>query len=291
MNAARAKQIPLETFLGRLGHAPVRERDGECWYCSPLREEQEPSFRVSQRYNNWVDWGSGERGDIIKLAEKLFDVDTSGALREIGRVMGEQMVFRATHAQPIETSIAAERIEVGPIVRFALWAYLEKRGIDRRLAAEHLVEVHYTVAGRPYFAVGFPSDQGGYETRNALFKGTIGHKDISTRRVRAGQGGVAVFEGFLDYLSAIQLNALPDEVGHAIVLNSVALAERGLAKIAELVPAAAYLFLDNDDAGDRLTGIMTQRLTCPLVDAAILYEGYKDVNALLMARQGQGRRR
>ena len=216
-------------------------------------------------------------------------MDTSGALREIGRVMGERVVFRTTHVQPIETSIAAERIEVGPIVRIALWAYLEKRGIDRRLAAEHLVEVHYIVAGRPYFAVGFPSDQGGYETRNALFKGTIGHKDISTRRVRAGQGGVAVFEGFLDYLSAIQLKALPEEVGHAIVLNSVALAERGLAKIAMLVPDAAYLFLDNDDAGDRLVGIMTQRLTCPLVDATILYARYKDVNALLMARQGRGR--
>jgi len=174
MNATQAKRIPLEDFLARLGHAPVRERGGEFWYRSPLREEQEPSFRISRRYNNWVDWGSGERGDIINLVERLFDTDTSGALREIGRVMGERVAFRATHAQPIETSITAERIEVGPIVRFALWAYLEKRGIDRCLAAEHLVEVQYTVGGRPYFTVGFPSDRGGYETRNALFKGTIG---------------------------------------------------------------------------------------------------------------------
>jgi len=289
MNAAQAKAIPLETFLDRLGHAPVRERGGECWYRSPLREEQEPSFRVSRRYNNWVDWGSGERGDIIILAARLFSTDTSGALREIGRVMGEQVVFRATHTQPIQASIAAERIEVGPIARFALWTYLEKRGIDRCLATEHLVEVQYIVAGRPYFAVGFPNDQGGYEARNPRFKGTIGHKDISTRRIRAGQGGVAVFEGFLDYLSAIQLQALPEEIGHAIVLNSVALAERGLEKITELAPDAVYLFLDNDDAGDRLTGIMTQRLTCPLVDASILYTRHKDINAMLMARQGRGR--
>ncbi len=197
---------------------------------------------------------------------------------------------------PWPSASSACRSTPTPSARYCIWchqrlyeAYLEKRGIDRHLAAEHLVEVQYSVAARPYFAVGFPSDQGGYETRNALFKGTIGPKDISTRRVRVGQGGVAVFEGFLDYLSAIQLNALPDEVGHAVILNSVALAERGLAKIAELVPDAAYLFLDNDDAGDRLTGIMTQRLTCPLVDAAILYEGYKDVNALLMARQGGAR--
>jgi len=31
---------------------------------------------------------------------------------------------------------------------------------------------------------------------------------------------------------------------------------------------------------------MTRRLACPLVDASIFYAGHKDVNALLMARQG-----
>ncbi len=288
MNAAQAKAIPLESFLDRLGHQPVRERGDESWYRSPLREEEEASFRVSQRYNNWVDWGSGERGDIIKLAERLFGVDTSGALREIARVMGEPLVFRATRAQPIETSIAAERIELGPL-RFALRRYLEKRGLDLDLAAEHLQEVTYTIRGRAYFALAFANDQGGYETRNPLFKGTIGHKAISTRRVREGEGGVAVFEGFMDYLSAIQLNALPDEVSHAIVLNSVALAEQGLEKIAELAPAAVYLFLDNDDAGDRLTGIMTQRLTCPLIDYSVLYDRHNDLNEMLMDRQGRGR--
>ncbi len=291
MNAAQAKRIPLEDFLTRLGHRPERERGGESWYRSPLREEQGPSFRVSQRFNNWVDWGTGERGDIIKLAERLFRTDTAGALREIERAMGGAVVLRPAPQPPSETSIAAEEVTVGAIESVALWRYLETRGLDRRLAREHLREIRYAVRGNPYFALAFANDAGGHEARNPRFKGTIGHKDISTRRVQAGAGGVAVFEGFLDYVSAIQLNALPDEVGHAVVLNSVALAERGLAKIAELVPDAAYLFLDNDDAGGRLTGIMTQRLTCPLVDAAILYEGYKDVNALLMARQGQGRRR
>jgi DNA primase len=287
MNATQAKQISLEDFLARLGHAPVRERDEECWYRSPLREEQEPSFRVSARFNNWVDWGTGERGDIIRLAERLFGVDTSGALREIGRVMGERAAFRATRAQPIETSIAAEQIAVGDIGSLALLGYLETRGIDHRLARAHLREIRYAVRGSPYFALAFANDAGGHEARNPRFKGTIGHKDISTRRLGEGQG-VAVFEGFLDYLSAIQLNALPDEVGHAVILNSVALAERGLEKIKELTPDAAYLFLDNDDAGDRLVGLMTQRLACPLVDASLLYARHKDLNDMLLARQGRG---
>lgn len=287
MNASQAKQIPLETFLDRLGHRPVRESGGEFWYRSPLREEQEPSFRVSSRYNNWVDWGTGERGDIIRLAERLFGTDTSGALREIGRAMGERVAFRMTAQQPIETTMAAERIEVGPITRRALGIYLDKRGIDRRLAAEHLVEVNYTVRANPYFALGFANDAGGYEVRNPLYKGTVGPKDISTRKVGEGRG-VAVFEGFLDYLSAIQLNGLPENLSHVVVLNSVALEERGVAKIKELAPDAVYLFLDNDPAGDKLVGTMTTRLPHPLVDASILYDGHKDVNELLMKRQGRG---
>lgn len=289
MNAEQAKKIPLKVFLDRLGHKPVREHGEEFWYRSPLREEQSASFRVSQKFNNWVDWGTGERGDIITFAQKHFNVDTSGALREIERVMGPRPVadlvaFRATREQPIETSIAAERIELGPIKSFALRQYLEKRGINRAIADEHLQEARYTVGGRPYFALAFPNDSGGHETRNLLFKGTLGHKAISTLRI-GERKGVAVFEGFMDFLSALQLNALPDEVGQVVVLNSVALAEQGLAKIKDLKPDAVYLFLDNDDAGDRLVGLMTTRLTCPLVDASLLYESYKDFNEMLVARQ------
>jgi hypothetical protein len=36
-----------------------------------------------------------------------------------------------------------------------------------------------TVDGRNYFAIGFPNRSGGYEIRNAYFKGCISPKDIS----------------------------------------------------------------------------------------------------------------
>ncbi len=290
MNAAQAKAIPLETFLDRLGHRSVRESNGEFWYRSPLREEQEPSFRVSQRYNNWVDWGTGERGDIIRLAERLFSTDTSGALREIGRVMGERVAFRVVPEQPIETTLPVLDAKIGDLRSFRLLHYLETRGIDGNLAKQHLQEIHYQAVGKPYYAAAFPNDAGGYELRNKFFKGTRGHKDISTRKVGEGKG-VAVFEGFLDYLSAIQLNGLPENLGHVVVLNSVALVERGLERIKELKPDAVYLFLDNDPAGDKLVGLMTTRLTCPLVDASLLYEKHKDVNEMLVAQRGRHRPR
>ncbi len=289
MNAAQAKRIPLETFLARLGHRPVRERVGESWYRSPLRDEQEASFRVSQGYNNWVDWGSGERGDIIKLAERLFHQDTAGALREIARVMGAMPIIRAAPEPPSETIIAAEQIEVRPIRTFALLHYLRERGIELTIARRYLHEIHYRVKGQAYYALGFPSDSGGYEVRNKYFKGTHGYKDVTLLDLGKPGAEVAVFEGFMDFLSALQLDALPKTTTHTLVMNSTALRDRALERIEGLAPAAVYLFLDHDPSGVRLTEEFKAALSCPVFDVSALYARHKDVNALLMDRQGRGR--
>jgi hypothetical protein len=282
MNAAQAKRIPLDTFLARLGHAPVRERVGESWYRSPLRDEQEASFRVSQGYNNWVDWGTGERGDIINLAERLFHQDTAGALREITRVMGDTPATWGPPGPAIGTSIAADHIEVRPIRSFALLQYLRERGIELPTARKYLNEIHYTVKSQTYYALGFPSDSGGYELRNKYFKGTHGHKDVTLLDLGKPGIEVAVFEGFMDFLSALQLDALPETTKHALVMNSTRLRDRALERIGELAPMAVYLFLDHDPSGVRLTEEFKAALSCTVVDASILYAQHKDVNAMLM---------
>ena len=287
MNAAQAKRIPLEIFLARLGHSPVRERAGESWYRSPLRDEQDASFRVSRGYNNWVDWGTGERGDIIRLAERLFHQGTAGALREIARVMGDTPVILATPEPPPETIVAADHIEVRPIGSLALLQYLRERGIDLPTARKYLHEIRYSVKDRAYYALGFPSDSGGYELRNKYFKGTQGHKDVTLLALGKAGAEVAVFEGFMDFLSALQLDALPATTTHALVMNSVALRDRALERIGGLMPLAVYLFLDHDPRGMRLTEEFKAALSCPVVDASILYARHKDVNALLMDRHGR----
>ena len=49
MDIEMIRGIPIEEFLSRLGHEPVRRHGDECWYLSPSREERTPSFHVNTR--------------------------------------------------------------------------------------------------------------------------------------------------------------------------------------------------------------------------------------------------
>ena len=57
----------------------------------------------------------------------------------------------------------------------ALLQYLEKRKIDRYIAAYYLSQVNFKAAhsGGTYFGLGFPAGDG-FGVRNALFKGFVG---------------------------------------------------------------------------------------------------------------------
>lgn len=66
------KNIPLATFLSRLGHEPVRRCGDKLWYKSPLRQEHTPSFKVETTLNCWYDFGIGKGGNIIDLASELY---------------------------------------------------------------------------------------------------------------------------------------------------------------------------------------------------------------------------
>ena len=53
-----------------------------------------------------------------------------------------------------------------------------------------------------YQALAFANDAGGYEVRNARFKGSLGHKDITSLALPGSQRA-AVFEGVFDFLSVL----------------------------------------------------------------------------------------
>jgi len=64
--------------------------------------------------------------------------------------------------------------------------------------------MYYTYNGKSYFALAFANESGGYELRNRYYKGCYGHKDISLIPGRnTASKSVAVFEGFMDFLSAL----------------------------------------------------------------------------------------
>ena len=71
MTIDEMRQLPLETFLQRLGHSPAMQKRNDLWYNAPYREERTPSFKVNTDRNVWFDFGLGRGGDILTLAGEL----------------------------------------------------------------------------------------------------------------------------------------------------------------------------------------------------------------------------
>jgi len=53
------KRYPIVEYLERRGIKPVRRTAAYTLYCSPLREETHPSFKVDTEKNLWIDYGEG----------------------------------------------------------------------------------------------------------------------------------------------------------------------------------------------------------------------------------------
>ena len=275
------RQMPLADFLARLGHEPVRRSGNEWWYRAPYRSERTPSFRVNVAKQLWYDFGMGKGGDIFTLA---------GELVQSGDFM-EQVKFIAETANmpmpipevgkptilPKPSEPAFEGVEAVPLLRSSLTDYLEGRGIPYVVASRYCCRLNYGVRGKRYFAIGFPNVAGGYEIRNKLFKGCVPPKDVSLVKAEGSPADVcSVFEGFMDFLSAITLGL---ETGDCLVLNSVANEEKAMKHLDGY--ERIYCYLDRDEAGRRTLEALQGHYGECVCDRSALYDGCKDLNEYL----------
>ena len=65
LSISDAKEIDMVDYLSGLGHQPATIRNSDYWYCSPLRNEKKPSFKINRKINCWYDHGLGKGGTII----------------------------------------------------------------------------------------------------------------------------------------------------------------------------------------------------------------------------------
>ncbi len=275
------KSIPLATFLSQLGHEPTARKGTRLWYKSPLRQEQTPSFKVETTLNCWYDFGLGRGGNIIDLATELYQ---STDLRYLMRCIADSCpvlsVQTVASSYPHRHSAPSmERFEVVPLEHRALVAYLQERGIPAHIARAKCKEAHYSVNGRFYFAVAFENISGGRELRNRYFKGCRGCKDISYLPwVRDGPSTeCAVFEGFIDYLSALTLGIISG--ADAIILNSVVNVNKVMPYLKDYITINCYL--DNDTAGRTALTELTAIYGSTVIDRSILYSEFNDLNEYL----------
>ena len=274
------KSIPLATFLSQLGHEPTMRKGTRLWYLSPLRQEQTPSFKVEMTLNCWYDFGIGKGGNIIDLATELYH---STDLHYLMSCIADRCAVPS--AQTV-TSTSFQRhsapgfqdISVVPLRSHVLVAYLQERGIPAQIAMANCKQIHYSCRGKRYYAVAFANQSNGYEMRNRYFKGCIAPKDISIRRVRDGPSTeCAVFEGCIDYLSALTLGIIKG--ADAVILNSVSNVNKAIPFLK--VYAAINCYLDNDNAGTTALAELTAIYGSTVIDRSTLYSGFNDLNEFL----------
>ena len=275
------KSIPLADFLSQLGHEPTARKGTRLWYKSPLRQEHTPLFKVETTLNCWYDFGLGKGGNIIDLAAEMYQsTDLRYLMRCIADSCPVPSVQTVASSYPQRHSATSmERFEVVPLEHRALVAYLQERGIPAHIAKAKCKEAHYSVNGRFYFAVAFENVSGGCELRNHYFKGCRGRKNISYLPwARDGPSKeCAVFEGFIDYLSALTLGIISG--ADAIIFNSVV-------NVNKAVPyfkgyTAINCYLDNDTAGRTAHTELTAIYGSTVIDRSTLYSEFNDLNEYL----------
>jgi 5S rRNA maturation endonuclease (ribonuclease M5) len=311
MRADDAKRLPLDRILSRLGFSPVASKKNgrELWYTSPFREEKEASLHISTVvhprlgtiwvWNDFADVG----GNVIDFALRYFQLpanDVSGALNRLSGLGISTMKTEApspslppsvpkTIPEPEAPVHSFTDVQIEPLQSRRLIAYLAMRGIDATLAKRYLQQVQYGFEGKTYLALAFPNDNGGYETRSTRrFKGTLPPKWITLlhRDKIESCKAVTVFEGFMDYLSALAWYRRTEASTPVIILNSASMQERAIEVIRELGAEKVHLYLDRDTTGKRLTQSFIEALPgVEVIDQSNIYEGEKDFNAFLIDKQ------
>lgn len=280
MNVSEAKKIPIENYLQQIGVDPARREPnkGWLWYCSPLRGEKVPSMKVDQRLNLWYDYGSGTGGSILDLVMAINDTDVSGAVEILaGENISRRIDISSFHRNELNDEPAIEINNVRTLQNQVLIEYLKSRGIQYRHCENYVKEAYYSVRGKNYFAVAFRNDKGGFELRNKLWKGSTSPKTVTTIK---GNLTANIFEGFIDFLSALAYYNVREAATTNIILNGIGNLSHVINTLGKY--RAINLFLDNDTAGKKTAATIADKYSNIVTDySQIIYPEHKDFNLFL----------
>ena len=283
MNCKLANEMNIAGFLMSKGINPDKTAGNSFWYCSPLRREKTPSFKVDRVKNVWYDFGTATGGHLIDLVCKFYNVDVPGALLILSGASISAPILSFSDKQSLshypEAKIDINRIQ--PLENRILLQYLSGRHINPGLASIYCREVYYHTweGGREYFAIAFENNGHGYELRNKYFKGSSSPKGITTIR---GKNGISVnvFEGFMDFLSALTYYNTEQAACDTVVLNGVGFTQ----KFIDLMPqyTGIHLYLDNDKAGKEAANRILELRPDAVNRSQLMYPDCKDFNEFII---------
>ena len=276
MNCKQANiQISIRNVLESFSLFPSKDNSKTAFYFAFDREEKTPSLFVNFVKNIAFDFGTGKKYDIVSLVQGIKLCSVSEALEYLSQF---DFSFNEQICNITKDESRYEILSISEVKHNALIQYLKERRIENNI---HLLkEIHYKISDKKYFGIGFKNDANGYEVRNKYSKICIGRKDITT--IKNKSNNLRIFEGFMDYLSFIQMKkTLEEQQSDYVILNSVSMIFK-LEKIIENYEKIE-LYFDNDEAGNRATNEVKQ-LNPYVEDNRILYQNYKDLNDFIMGK-------
>lgn len=290
----QANQIDLIDYLEKLGHHPVKIRNNDYWYLSPLREEKEASFKVNRKMNVWYDHGLGKGGNLIDFGKTFYHC----TIKELLSRLETEKAAELFSFHPHHKTIAGEKKEFSnepgkitiissseirdPILR----QYLHDRKIPLTIANQFCHEVVFELYSKKHIAIGFQNTGGGYELRNHYFKGSSTPKEPKLIQ-RNGEKELSVFEGFFSFLSFQTLQQskekrfieLPKLHTASLILNSISFFEKSRNQMEHY--SKIHLFLDRDRMGLKCTEQALQ-WSAKYQDQSHHYKKFKDLNECLI---------
>ncbi|MDJ1503557.1 toprim domain-containing protein [Xanthocytophaga agilis] len=279
------KALDMVDYLAVLGHEPVKVRNVNYWYHSPLRGEKTPSFKVNRQLNCWYDHGIGKGGTIIDFGMLYYQCSITEFLQKMnaGLVLSDPVnlvpkLVRESFSREPTSESKLTILQEAPLTSISLIRYLQSRCIPIDIARQFCCQVSYQMGGKDYYGIGFKNDSGGYEIRTPFFKASSSPKDITTIANSGKQ--VLVFEGFSDFLSHLTLGQeQPVAKADFVILNSVSFFEKAHPILEQY--ESIHLYMDRDPAGQKTTAHALS-LSARYKEESHRYIGSKDLNEWLV---------
>jgi hypothetical protein len=290
MNSTEAKKIPIEQFLAKLGHEPSSKKNNEYWYRSPFREnDKTPSFKVNLNLNTWYDFSITEGGTLLDLISKLYNENISDVLKRL-TANYQNIKISPVNIQPkIKSKGIQEAFKLEKVIELtknSLLTYLKRRSINIDIAKKYVKEIHFNIveSNSSNYAIAIENNVNGHEFRNIFMKGSVNGKSYTI--INPGQNkDIAIFEGFIDFLSFLTDHNLQNFQSTVLILNSVNLRIDSLQVFKKNDYQKAYCFFDNDEAGRETLKFFKKELKIPIIDKSTIYKNHEDYNEYIKQKK------
>lgn len=276
------KTYSIIDYLSNKGIKPFKTVGNQFVYYSPLTNENTASFLVEPVKNVFNDYSSGQKGDIIRLVQLIEQISFFEAIERLESLKSgvTETTFSFSGKNPINSQSNIEVKSVQPITNKSLIQYIEQRGINIELGKIYLKEIHFSNKGKNYFAVGFQNGSGGYELRNSLeFKGKTANGITIYEK---GTNTINLFEGFFDFLSALQYYHAKAFNNTTIILNTNNNLKLCLNTLTD--KSIINSFLDNDKSGQMTVNQIVNSGFKVLNQSEKIYPNSKDFNDYLLGK-------